>query len=78
MPPARVVEGGIWAYLTGPIFLLEPLALTLLFCHWINNQNLTPRVRTVALALIVVSFIFFAIAFLWFLPDMQEAVASKL
>ena len=78
MPPVRVVEGGIWAYVTDPIFLLEPLALTLLVWHWISNQNLTPRVRTVVLALILVSFISFAGVFLWLLPDMQKAVARVL
>ena len=78
MPPTRVVEGGIWAYVTDPIFLLEPLGLTLLVWHWVSHQNLTRRVRTVMLALILVSFISFLLAFLWFLPDMQEAVASVL
>jgi hypothetical protein len=33
--PLRVVEGGFWAYVTDPIFLLEPLLLTLATVHWI-------------------------------------------
>ena len=78
IPPTRVVEGGIWAYLTYPIFLLEPLALALLAWHWTSNQNFRPRVRTLTLALLSVGFISFTAAFLWLLPDMQEAVASLL
>ncbi|MCQ3977827.1 MAG: hypothetical protein DPW09_30745 [Anaerolineae bacterium] len=31
--PYRVVEGGFWAYVTDPIFLLEPLLLTLAAVH---------------------------------------------
>ncbi|HXV42425.1 MAG TPA: metal-dependent hydrolase [Anaerolineae bacterium] len=33
--PVRVVEGGFWTYVTDPIFLLEPLLLTLAAVHWI-------------------------------------------
>jgi hypothetical protein len=32
--PARIVEGGVWAYLTDPFFLGEPLLLTLVAVHW--------------------------------------------
>jgi len=39
--PARVVEGGVWAYLTDPIFLLEPSAMTLAFVHWILSLETT-------------------------------------
>ena len=78
IPPTRIVEGGIWAYLTDPIFLLEPLALALLAWHWTNSQNFRPRVRIVTLALILVSFTAFTVPFLWSLPEMQEAIASLL
>ncbi len=30
------------------IFLLEPLAFTLLLWHWISNQDFTVRIRTAA------------------------------
>lgn len=32
--PTRVVEGGIRAYLTDPIFLFEPLLFLFAFAHW--------------------------------------------
>ncbi len=75
-PPVRVVEGGIWAYLTDPIFLLEPLAFTLLLWHWISDQDFTVKIRTAAQVLLLVSFVSFTVIFLWLLPDMQAAVAS--
>ena len=31
--PQRVVDGGVWAYLTDPIFLLEPLLIGIAVCH---------------------------------------------
>ena len=35
LPPTRVVEGGIWAYLTDPIFIFEPLVT--------NRKALIPK-----------------------------------
>jgi len=36
--PARVVQGGVQAYLTDPIFLLEPLRLGAAAVHWLCEQ----------------------------------------
>ena len=77
MPPARVVEGGILAYLTDPIFLLEPLASILVVWHWMLQRNFyRKQVRTVILTVVSVSFILFAVGFLWFLPDLQKIAQS--
>jgi hypothetical protein len=78
LPPARVVEGGFWAYLTDPIFLVEPFAVTLLAWHWIVKQNFTPRGRTVMLTVLWTGFVAFTVVFLWRLRDLQEVVASIL
>lgn len=32
-PPQQVTDGGLWGYLTHPIFLLEPLLLTTVVLH---------------------------------------------
>jgi LexA-binding, inner membrane-associated putative hydrolase len=77
-PPTRVVKGGLWAYLTDPIFLLEPLALALVGWHWILNQNFTSRVQTVLLTMLFVIFISFIVSFLWLLPELRALVASAL
>lgn len=37
--PERVVEGGIWAYLTDPVFLLEPLLFSIALVHWIYRRH---------------------------------------
>lgn len=77
IPPTRVVEGGILAYLTDPIFLFEPLALTLVVWHWIRSQYFTPRVRAIALTVLWVGFISFTIGFLWMSPDMQAMLLQQ-
>lgn len=77
IPPTRVVKGGILAYLTDPIFLFEPLALTLLACHWILSQYFASRVRAIALTVLWVGFISFTIGFLWMLPKMQAMVLQQ-
>lgn len=43
--PDRVVEGGISAYLTDPIFLLEPLLFLFAFAHWwrTHKRRLLPN-----------------------------------
>lgn len=38
--PARVVEGGLGAYLTDPVFLLEPLLLLGALAHWWRAQSI--------------------------------------
>ena len=48
-PPKRVVEGGFWAYVTDPIFLLEPFLLTLATVHWTPSRKPTRRVRELTL-----------------------------
>ncbi|HEX9921242.1 MAG TPA: metal-dependent hydrolase [Anaerolineae bacterium] len=78
LPPARVVEGGVWAYLTDPIFLVEPLGLTLCAGHWILKRNIAPRIRTIILTILWAGLIIFTVAFLWWLGDMQELAASAL
>jgi hypothetical protein len=78
LPSARVVEGGVWAYLTDPIFLVEPLGLTLCACHWILKRNIAPRVRTIILTALWTGLVIFTGAFLWWLDDIQELAASVL
>jgi hypothetical protein len=63
----RVVQGDIRAYVTAPIFLCEPLALTLVALHWTLNHNLKPRVRAFVLTATLGSFTLFAGVFLLFL-----------
>lgn len=43
----RVLEGGAGAYITDPIFLLEPLLVTAAAAHWIMQRRLTAPIRYV-------------------------------
>jgi hypothetical protein len=74
--PARVVEGDVWAYLTDPIFLLEPLAMTLAFVHWTLSRETTSRFRRFAVTAAISIFILFVVVFLLSLPDLQKVVAA--
>jgi membrane-bound metal-dependent hydrolase YbcI (DUF457 family) len=74
IPPTRVVEGGIRAYLTDPIFLLEPCLLTLAGAHWLCTQPSRQMVRTAGLIMLCTGLTIFIIAFLWFLPALQKTV----
>ena len=75
-PPERVVVGGFWAYLTDPIFLLEPFLLTLAAVHWTLSQKPTRRVRALTLIVLTVGLVLFTVAFLLLLPALQSAAAS--
>ena len=37
--PKRVVEGGLLAYVTDPIFLLEPLLIAVALVHWLQRKR---------------------------------------
>ncbi len=74
--PERVVEGGLWAYLTDPVFLLEPLLLTLMAMHWILNRKLMRQVRLRALIILTTGFGLFSVAFWLSLPALQGLAAS--
>ncbi len=40
----RIVQGGVWAYLKAPMFLVEPLALSLTALHWtLERRRRLPR-----------------------------------
>lgn len=76
LPPERVVEGGLWAYLTDPIFLFEPFLLTSVAVHWTLGRKPTPKVRVLALAALASGLVLFSVVFWLLLPVLQSAVAS--
>lgn len=38
-PPQQVIEGGVWGYVTHPIFLLEPLLIGFALLHWLWQRS---------------------------------------
>jgi len=76
IPPARIVEGGVWAYMTDPLFLLEPLFLTLAAAYWTLSRKPTPRVRTLTLIVLTSGLVSFTVMFLLLLPMLQTAAAG--
>ncbi|MCB9076611.1 MAG: metal-dependent hydrolase [Anaerolineaceae bacterium] len=75
-PPNRVVTGGFWAYVTDPIFLLEPLLISLLIWHWMLSQSKMCReLRLILVFGLLIGLILFSIVFLLFLPQLQRILA---
>lgn len=73
--PQRVVDGGVWAYLTDPIFLLEPLLIGIAICHWISYRESMPlKTRKLLFVVVVCGILVSALAFVASLPRLQRAV----
>jgi len=73
--PTRVVEGGFLAYITDPIFLLEPLLFSIAIIHWVRQQNMAPRLERLILATTISGVALFAAIFTLLLPNLQSAIA---
>ena len=75
--PQRVVDGGVWAYLTDPILLLEPLLIGIAVCHWIyRRESLSLKTRKLFSAVIVGGVLVFVRASVAFLPALQRACSA--
>lgn len=74
---SHVLHGGVWAYLTDPIFLLEPFLITVAIAHWITHHHTaTPQLKKVALMGLAGGCVIFTVAFLWLLPVLQPLAAT--
>ncbi len=71
---ARVQSGGVVGYLTDPIFLCEPLLLSLAAAHWVCNHRLSRRTTQLALVGVSGATLAFVFLFLLLLPILQEIV----
>jgi hypothetical protein len=73
-PSNRVLRGGLWGYLTDPIFLLEPVLLTSAAAQWVIRRDHDPRVRRLALQGLFAAFAAFSGIFLLLLPTFHGLV----
>ena len=73
-PPARIVAGGFRAYVTDPLFLLEPYLLALAAVHWLAHTRLAQSLRRLALLGVTGALEAWTIAFVWMLPELQRIV----
>lgn len=76
--PQRVIEGGVWAYLTDPIFLLEPLLFSTVIIHWTHHQDMTAYLKKIIFAATVSGLLMFTIVFVLLLPILQREVLPLL
>jgi membrane-bound metal-dependent hydrolase YbcI (DUF457 family) len=73
--PQRVIDGGLWAYLTDPIFLLEPLFFGFVVVHWVRRQkHISKHSRRVLMAATGGCLLVFTMTFVLLLPALQRAV----
>jgi hypothetical protein len=76
-PSWHVFDGGVWGYLTHPIFLLEPLLVSLAVGHWIiQRSEAAPRFKQIALCGLASACIIFSAAFFFLHPTLQGVVAQ--
>jgi membrane-bound metal-dependent hydrolase YbcI (DUF457 family) len=73
--PARILQGGLWAYLSDPIFLLEPVLIALALVYWIIQRRWSFRLTTWAIGGVAGVGVAFNAAFLIFLPRLQQIAA---
>jgi len=71
-PSARVLAGGVTGYLTDPIFLCEPLLLTLAALHWIGCCGFPRQTQRLLVWGVVSGTLAFAMIFLLMLPVLQR------
>ncbi len=76
VPPMRVVEGGLWAYLTDSIFLFEPCLLGLGTMHWIRRYVRNQQAQQVSLVILAIGLGIFATSFLLLLPVLQDVIVE--
>ncbi len=71
-PSSRVLAGGVVGYLTDPIFLWEPLLITLAAVHWVGGRGLRPGTKRAVQVAITGAALLFVILFLSLLPGLQR------
>lgn len=76
MPPARVVQVGLWAYVTDPIFLFEPCLLGLGAMHWIRHHVHNQQAQRVCLVVLTVGLGIFMVSFVLLLPVFRGAISG--
>lgn len=74
----RVLEGGLVAYMTDPIFLMEVLLITIAVAHWITTWGAAPTLKKAALLTLASGFVIFSIIFWISLPILQNIAAAYL
>jgi hypothetical protein len=75
--PARIVKGGLWAYLTDPVFLLEPCLLGLSMMHWIRHRVRNRQAQKASLIVLTIGLGIFVASFLLLLPALRDAIAES-
>jgi hypothetical protein len=76
IPPARVVQGGLWAYVTDPVFLFEPCLLGLGAMHWIRHHVYNQQAQRVCLVMLTVGLGIFLTGFVLWLPVFRRMVSG--
>jgi len=76
--PRRVVVGGVWAYLTDPVFLAEPLLFGVGIVYWACHRPMRSERKRWIVGLTAIGVILFALVFALALPWLQQAAAPMI
>jgi len=74
--PTRVYKGGLWYYLTDPIFLLEPFLISVGVGHWAYRRIADTNSQRIFIALLAGINLILATVFMLLLPYMQNLVQN--
>jgi hypothetical protein len=75
--PRRIIDGGVWAYITEPLFLLEPLFIALAIGHGLARQPINQRVKRLLTIGLFTGLTIFVGLFLAFLPILQASIQIR-
>jgi len=78
LAPRRVMIGGFWAYITDPIFLLEPLLIGFTLAYFIWHLHATKPLRLVGVGTVITMWLAISLWFMVSLPLLQAYAFSKI
>lgn len=78
IPPQRVVQGGVLAYVTDPIVLCEPFLLSVAMLHWTYHRKTSSRSKKILVITIIGGLLMVTLAFIGLLPSVQSIVLPML
>lgn len=78
LAPRRVMIGGFWAYVTDPVFLLEPLLIGFAIAYFIWHLKATRSLRLVGVGAVLTAWLAVSIGFVLSLPALQAYALPKM
>lgn len=78
LAPRRVMVGGFWAYITDPIFLLEPLLISFTLVYIVWHLRISRVLRIFGVGVITTAWLALSIIFIVSIPALQTYALPKM